>query len=152
MKKIALFAGIGVALVAITAAAMYFVLAPKMAAASAAGVTATPPPHYTLGPTYTMQSRVVNLADPGANRYLKITVMIEFSPTLDKQGDVTTKATAREPVLQDILTTVLGDMTTTQLATSQGKDALKKTLMSQFAPILVELHIINLYFPDFVMQ
>lgn len=151
MKKLLVFGGIGVALVAITAAVVYFLLAPRLAAAQTVAASPTPP-HYTLGPTATLATRVVNLADPGANRYLKITVVIEFSPTLDSQSDVTAKVSLREPILQDILTSVLGDLTTAQLATSQGKDALKKTLIAQFAPVLIELHIVDILFPDFVMQ
>jgi flagellar basal body-associated protein FliL len=150
MKKILLFGGIGLALVVLTAVAMFFVLGSRGGGGKT--VMATPVPHFTVGPTYTMQTRVVNLADAGANRYLKITVVLAFSPTLDSQGTVDSRLKAREVVLQDILTTILSNLTTDQLAQSQGKDTLKQALMGKFAPVLNDLHLADIYFPEFVMQ
>lgn len=152
MKKILLFAGIGVAVIAISAIATYFIVAPKIAASAATNGAIAAPVTYNEGPTVSLDTRVLNLADPGANRYLKITVVIVFSPTLDRAGVAQAKVTQRQVVLQDIITQTVGDMTTTQLSTSAGKDALKSALKTQFAPVLVELHITDILFPEFVMQ
>ncbi len=154
MKKILLFVGIGVGLIGLTAVGTYVVIAPKILAAGvAAAKQSNPaPPRYELGPTATLATRVVNLADPGANRYLKITIVLAFSPVLDKQSDVTKITAERDTVLQDILTTTLGNQTTQELSTASGKDQLKQSLKTQFAAVLVELHLVDIYFPDFVMQ
>ena len=159
MKKILLFGGIGLVLVLVSVAATYFMLAPKIKAAgvsAGAGTTrvvvVTAVPAYDVGPTYTMETRVVNLADPGANRYLKVQPVLSFSAQFDTQSAVTSKLKVREVVLQDILTNVLGDMTTDQLLASQGKDQLKQVLMAKFQPILADLHLTDIYFPEFVMQ
>ncbi len=150
MKKMLLLGGLGVLLVALSAGGTYFFVLSK-----APHVTTTKIVHdssFLLGPTFTMPDRVVNLADPGANRYLKITIVLEFSPQLDDQGTVTKTVNMRMTVLQDILTTVLSSETTAQLATADGKAALKQAIITQFAKVLDNLHLIDIYFPDFVMQ
>ena len=150
MKKILLFGGLGLVLVLVSGAATLFLLAPKGSAK--ATPTATQVPHFQVGPTFSMPSRIVNLADPGANRYLKVTVVLSFSPELDSQGNVTKKVTARQTVLDDILTTILGSESTAQLQTTEGKAMLKKAIIDQFSKVLDDLHLLDLYFPDFVMQ
>lgn len=154
MKKILLFVGIGVGLIGLTAVGTYVVIAPKILAAGAASVKQSipDPPRYELGPTVTLATRVVNLADPGANRYLKITIVLAFSPVLDKQDEATKITAERDTVLQDILTTTLSNQTTQVLSTAIGKETLKQNLKSQFAAVLVELHLVDIYFPDFIMQ
>lgn len=157
IKKIALFGGIGLALVAITATVMWFLLAPKASASHTTStitktITVIANPPYEVGPTVSLQTRVVNLADPGASRYLKITTVLGFSPVLDKEATAKAQVSSREIILQDILTRVVSDMTTAQLSTSQGKDLLKQTLISQFSKVLTDLHLIDIFFPDFVMQ
>lgn len=153
MKKYALFGGIGVALVLVTAVVMYFLVAPKLgASASARTVAATPPPHYDMGPTFTLDSRVINLADPGASRYLKITAVLAFSVKEDKQDDVNTKIKARQVVLQDIMTSTISTMSVDQLNSAKGKIDLKQALITKFSAVLVELHLSDIYFSEFVMQ
>jgi flagellar protein FliL len=154
IRKIALFGGGGTALVIVTALVTMLVL-PKPAPATntvTKTITVVANPPFEVGPTYTMQSRVVNLGDPGATRYLKITVVIAFSPVLDKADKVKQDASEREIVLQDKLTTVLSGVTTDQILSPQGKDALKQSLIKQFSLVLPNEHIVDLYFPDFVMQ
>lgn len=154
MKKILLFVGLGLAVVVLTAGATYLLIAPRLMAAGeqAAQKNLPTPPSYELGPTATLDTRVVNLADPGAARYLKITVVLAFSPVLDHQDVVANTVKERTTILQDILTSTLGDMTTQQLSTSAGKEALKQMLKTKFSAILVEDHIVDIFFPDFVMQ
>jgi flagellar basal body-associated protein FliL len=150
MKKILLMGGLGLLLVALSAGGTYFFVASK-----APKITTTKVVHdsnFLLGPTFTMPDRVVNLADPGANRYLKVQIVLAFSPQLDSQGDVNKKVNDRMTVLQDILTTVLSSETTAQLSTKAGKDALKKAIITQFSQVLDDLHLSDLYFPEFVMQ
>jgi flagellar basal body-associated protein FliL len=150
MKKILLLGGLGLVLVAISAGATYFFVGSK--ATKVTTVKVVHDSSFLLGPTFTMPDRVVNLADPGANRYLKVTIVLAFSPELDAQSDVNTKVNARMTVLQDILTTILSSETTEQLATTDGKNALKQAIITQFAKVLDDLHLVDVYFPDFVMQ
>jgi flagellar basal body-associated protein FliL len=150
IKKILMFGGIGLVLVLASGAATLFLLAPKGSTVTTTKVVTQS--NFQVGPTFTMPSRVVNLADPGANRYLKVTIVLSFSPELDSQSAVTKKVTDRQTVLDDILTTILSSETTAQLQTTQGKNNLKKTIIDQFSKVLDDLHLIDLYFPDFVMQ
>jgi flagellar basal body-associated protein FliL len=150
IKKILLFGGLAVVLILASGAATLFLLAPKGSTVTTTKVVHDS--HFEVGPTFTMPSRVVNLADPGANRYLKVTIVLSFSKELDSQSDVTKKVTDRQTVLDDILTTILSSETTAQLQTADGKTTLKKTIIDQFSKVLDDLHLIDLYFPDFVMQ
>jgi|GEM_PF-3017238 len=154
MKKIALFAGIGILLIAITAGATFFITSKSAATTTVKTETKTitviANPPFEVGPTYTLQTRVVNLGD--AIHVLKIQATLAFSPVLDKADTVKSKLTARELIIQDIMTSTLSDMTAEQLLTSQGKDMLKKTLIAKFSPIIPELHLVDIYFPDFYIQ
>ena len=150
IKKILIFGGLGLVLVLGSGAVTLFVLAPKGSTVTTTKVVHET--HFQVGPTFTMPSRVVNLADPGANRYLKVTIVLSFSPELDAQSAVTKKVTERQTVLDDILTTILSSETTAKLQTTDGKTALKKMIIDQFAKVLDDLHLLDLYFPDFVMQ
>jgi flagellar basal body-associated protein FliL len=157
MKKLKRFIipiGIGLALITVTAI-VTFILVPKGGNQSTTitrTITVVANPPFEVGPLYTLQTRVVNLGDQGSSRYLKITTVLAFSPELDKEDSIKEKISSREIVLQDILTTVLSDTTTEQLTDASGKEALKKTLIEKFSQVLTDLHLIDIYFPDFVMQ
>lgn len=151
MKKILLFGGIGLAVVAITAGVTFLLFGSKGSGGTTTKIQYVQT-HFELGPTYTFPSRVVNLADPGANRYLKVTVVIAFTPQQDTQSMVNSKIEERMTVLEDKLTTILSEQTTDVLATTDGKEALKKAIIASMAPVLEELHIKDIYFPEFVMQ
>lgn len=150
MKKLMIFGGAGLALVLVTVAVVFFVVMPKLSGPKA--VAATPVSHFELGPTYTLQTRVVNLADPGAGRYLKVQIVLAFAAKQDKQADVTKKLAARETVMQDLLTTLLSSKSSEDLSSPTGKSDLKKAMMQQFASVLSDLHLVDIYFPEFVMQ
>ena len=152
MKKILLFAGLGLLLVLVSGSVTYFFLAPKGPVKTITTTKIVHDSNFLLGPTFTMPDQVVNLADPGANRYLKVTIVLAFSPELDAQGDVTKKINQRMTVLLDTLTTVLSSETTAQLSTSAGKDALKRAIISQFSTVLDDLHLVDVYFTQFMMQ
>lgn len=150
MKKLMILGGAGLTFVLVAVAVVFLVVMPKLSGPKVA--MATPTPHFELGPTYTMQTRVVNLADPGAGRYLKVTVVLAFSPTQDSQAAVTKKLTERETVMQDLLTTLLSSKSSEDLSTPTGKSDLKKAIMQQFGTVLNDLHLVDIYFPEFVMQ
>ncbi len=150
IKKILLFGGIGLVLVAASGAVTLLFLAPKSKVVTTTRVINTS--SFQMGPTYTLPDRIVNLADPGANRYLKVSIVLEFSPELDSQSDVNKTITQRMTVLEDTLTTLLSSQTTAALSTTAGKEALKQAIIQQCGKVLDNLHLLSVYFPDFVMQ
>jgi flagellar basal body-associated protein FliL len=150
MKKIVLFAVLGLLLVVIAGGVTYFFIAPKVQPKVLTKVIHDS--SLVIGPTFTLPDRVVNLADPGANRYLKVSMVLAFSPELDSQSDVNKIVNQRMTILEDMLTTILSSQTTTQLLTSQGKEDLKKTIITQFSTVLDNVHLVDIYFTDFVMQ
>ena len=129
------------------------------------------------GIMYKLDTKVVNLADPGGLRYLQTMIVLEFHPMLDtyygagnaEEGDHAAggdhgegaEATAtgflatidaRRPVVDDIVMTVLSSKTYNEIATVKGKVALKKELMDKLNEALGYEGIINIYFTEFVVQ
>jgi len=121
-------------------------------------------PEGAIGIVYSLPERVVNLADAGGYRYLKIGVSIEFAPADPKyyelKGEAKTKADEeftkelqpREPVMEDLLTTVLSAKTSQQVATPEGKEALRQELEEKLAKATGEPEVRNVYFTEFIIQ
>src|ERR1700690_2955528 len=97
IKKILLFGGIGLVLVVVAGAVTLLFLAPKSKVVTTIAAVGTPT--FQIGPTYTLPDRIVNLADPGASRYLKISIVLAFSPNGDSQSTVNNTITQRMTVL-----------------------------------------------------
>lgn len=151
IKKILLFGGIGLALIAVSAVVTLLFLAPKSKVVTTTRVVNTSST-MQMGPTYTLPDRIVNLADPGASRYLKISIVLAFSASLDSQGAVNKAMAQNMTVLQDTLTTLLSSQTTTVLSTTAGKEALKQEIIQQCGQVLGSVHLTSVYFLDFIMQ
>ena len=132
----------------------------------------TPPPVYTdeqiaeaPRPTVTLESRVLNLKAPvDAPNYAKAVIAIEFAdPDLDYIGleghaiELANEAFAEhlKPDVHriwDAITLVFGEKTIAELATIEGKEALKEELI---AAVNAELHhqqVENIYFVELVTQ
>ncbi len=111
-----------------------------------------------------LDERVVNLATGGSYRYAKIGVTIELRPEAKDfyalQGEARAaqeKTILKEydkdlPVLLDSLGTVVGAKTSDQIATPDGRAALKAQLLDAFRGELGPKAVLNLYFTDLVMQ
>ena len=60
--------------------------------------------------------------------------------------------TQRMPIINDTLTTVLSSKTYEEIYTSAGKTTLKEEIIVSLNEILPELHVIAVYFTEFVVQ
>lgn len=112
----------------------------------------------------TLGERVVNLADPGGFRYLKVEIVLGLS----EEGKDTSKLTADKitaeqtrlgtelgplkPQIQDVVTTVLTSKTVADLSTAEGKDAVKAELSEKLQPLLKDQKIAGVYFAQFLIQ
>jgi flagellar FliL protein len=134
-----LIAGVVVLVAAIGGATYYFTHATAAAAAPAPKTPGIVP----LAPF------VVNLADPGAQRFLKITLQLvvdeEEAAALEKQE--VKKAQVRSAVLE-LLTAQHGD----QLITPEGKTELKKSICERASEALKPVEVTDVLFTEFVVQ
>jgi len=94
-----------------------------------------------------METFVVNLADPGGKRYLRVTMVIE----IDDQ-DFVEEAKKNVPQMRDKVLLILPAKMFKDIRTSSGKDALRKEIIDQLNPLLKKCKITNLFFQEFVIQ
>ena len=97
-----------------------------------------------------MDPFVVNLADAGGLRFLRVTLQIEVAD--DKEAvriaeDPVPSKRARSAILE-----LLSQQTAATLVTSDGKVALKKAIMQAVAPIFPSTKVIDVLFLEFVVQ
>lgn len=94
-----------------------------------------------------MESFVVNLADPGGKRYLRVSIALELD---DK--DFVEEAKKNVPQMRDRILMILPAKKFKDIRTSSGKDSLRKEIIAQLNPLLDKCKITNLYFQEFVIQ
>ncbi len=116
------------------------------------------------GMMYQLDTKVVNLAEPGGLRYLQASIVLEIRPldqnyySLDSEEralveeNLKSEIDQRRPMIDDIVMTILSSKTFNQIATVEGKQALKEELMTAINEALGYQGVINIYFTDFVIQ
>lgn len=136
-------------------------------AATPAVVKLAAPPAIPIpgeGMMYETGTKIVNLADPGGRRYLKISVVLEFAPhdplfyTLT--GEKKTEAIAefgkemasKKPIIDDLLNTLLASKTFDKVYTVEGKEALRQDIVLRINALLPQQKLMFVYFTEFVVQ
>lgn len=117
------------------------------------------------GIMYELDNKVVNLAEPGGLRYLQAAIVLELVPVdpmyyslqpgeeRDKiEEDFIGQIDARRPIIDDIITTKLSSRSFNEVATVEGKQALKDELMTAINDALGYQGVTNVYFTNFVVQ
>ena len=116
------------------------------------------------GPMYVLKERVVNLADPGGRKYLKVAMSVEFATDAaefrraspeqrqEKQAEFDKKIAPLVPLIDDAILTVLTARTSAELSTAEGKQRLKEEIKERLNRILGREQVTNVYFTQFVMQ
>jgi flagellar FliL protein len=92
-----------------------------------------------------MEPFLVNLADPGQLRYLKVTLHVETQ----QRGEEFEK---RLPQSRDAVLSILSSKNSKELMTSEGKNALREEIKEKMNHLLTETKIRNIYFTEFVIQ
>ncbi len=120
--------------------------------------------HTKLGPTLLLPERVLNLADSGTGRYLKIAAAIEFKPEKDdwhkasdeerkkKEDEFRKTMASRMAIMQDVFIMHISSKRSTDLMTLEGKERLKSELLQRLKAVVKEPEVVNIYFTEFVMQ
>lgn len=100
-----------------------------------------------LGIMYDLGTFVVNLADRDADRYLKITVVLELESDM-----VRMEIEKRLPQIKDTITTLLLTKTSEEIKTAEGMELLKEEIIKRVNAILPLGGVKNVYFTEFVIQ
>lgn len=100
-----------------------------------------------MGPIYKMDTLIVNLADQGGKRYLRVTMELELSAP-----QVIEEIGQRLPQLRDAILMVLPSKQYTDINTTEGKVALRDELIAKMNGILKSGTVKTIYFTEFVVQ
>ena len=92
-----------------------------------------------------MDPFLVNLADPGPLRYLKVTLHVE-SPMKGEEYE------KRLPQLRDSVLSILTSKQFKDISTPEGKNILRGEIKEKINQVLAEAKVQNIYFTEFVIQ
>ncbi len=99
-----------------------------------------------LGPIFALDTFIVNLADKGGNRYLRVTMDLELgNPELESEIE------KRLPQVRDGILMILPTKRFEDISTVQGKMALRDEVLETLNGFLAQGKITNIYFKEFVV-
>ena len=102
---------------------------------------------HPLGPIFSLDTFIVNLADKGGNRYLRVTMDLELgNPELEDEIN------KRMPQVRDSILMILPSKRFEDISTIQGKTALRDQILETINGFLGQGKITNIFFKEFVVQ
>jgi len=101
------------------------------------------------GPVLTLDEFLVNLADPGSDHFLKVTVGLELSKEKGKTPEALKEDT---PLIRDAVLSSLASKTREQLGPQAGREKLKAEIKKRVNEALGEEDVQGIYFTNFVTQ
>ena len=118
------------------------------------------------GYLYTVKDKVINLADPGAKRYLKVTIALQVPESPEAAAKRKTPPTPADQKafedefnqkfnaqVNDVLVSVLSSKKTDDLSTTEGKERLREELKGRINSFLPRDQKVNkIFLMDFVIQ
>ncbi len=100
-----------------------------------------------LGPIFPLKTFIVNLADKGGTRYLRVTMDLELG-----NPELKNELNKRLPQVRDSLLMILPSKRFEDISTVQGKTALRDEVLETLNGFLNQGKITNIYFKEFVVQ
>ena len=100
-----------------------------------------------LGPLFSLDTFIVNLADEERNRYLRITMDLELAAPTD-----TDKLNERLPQVRDRILMILPTKRFEDIASAQGKIALRDEIIGKLNSLYPTEVVSNIFFTEFVVQ
>ena len=85
---------------------------------------------------------VINLAD---GHYIRIAIAIEYSGDEEELRN-------KLPVINDILITTVGAMSSKELVSPEGKEVLKENLLLKLNSVLTKTKVRNIFYREFIIQ
>ncbi len=116
------------------------------------------------GIMFNMATKIINLADSTARKYIRLTMVLEFAPddpaylsmAAEAQKayitEFTNKVNARMPLMDDAVITLLSTKTFEDLYTAAGKEKLRQELIQAISTRVPDLKLLSVYFTEFVVQ
>ena len=98
-------------------------------------------------PVYKLETMIVNLADKGGKRYLRVTMELELSG-----NDLSKEIQQRLPQVRDSILMILPTKEYAQISTSEGKTELRDEIITKLNEFLRSGTINTIYFTEFVVQ
>ena len=100
-----------------------------------------------IGPKYPLETLIVNLSDPGGNRYLRLSLELELSKLeLEKELKM------RSSQIKDALLMIISSKGIKDINTAEGKNRLRIRIMERLNEILTAGPITSVFFTEFVIQ
>jgi flagellar protein FliL len=134
-------------------------------------IVAEEKPHIT---EYTIKDRIVNLADQGGRRYLKVSMILQVAEAAHKAeaaeapegtlvftsyeatsggGPVGPATIPNSPQVQDAITVVLSSKRSDELMTNDGKERLREELKTKINTVMpAGQSVVKIFFTDFIIQ
>jgi flagellar basal body-associated protein FliL len=142
---VGLILGIAIASLGVGASATWLI---TQRAHAAAGPVAKP---ITRGQIVKLEGFTVNLADPEASHFLRLTIALEVDHLPDAEKE---KVEAALPIarIRDVILSVLTAAKADVLLTPEGKNQLKKSVLESLRTGVPEITIRDIYFTEFLVQ
>jgi flagellar protein FliL len=114
-------------------------------------------------------TKIINLAEPGGRRYIRINVVLEFVPPAEDptakpaaEGEgaavdpvvetFTNSINAKLPMINDTVITLLSSKSFDELYTTEGKEKLRLEILDDVQSMLPADKILGVYFTEFVVE
>jgi len=104
-------------------------------------------PGKPLGAIYALDTFIVNLADMGGNRYLRVTMDLELG-----NSKLESEIVKRLPQIRDSVIMILPSKRFEDISSVDGKIALRNEIQETLNGFLAQGEITNIYFKEFVVQ
>jgi len=154
-KKVIIIIGIAVIIFMAAIGGGFYMLWSKMAQMNVAGTETVATEEGaegeeepdTIGPMYSLDSFVVNLAEAGGNRYLRVTMELELTDEV-----LHTELDQRLPQVRNAMLMILPSKKAEDINTVDGKLALRDQLIDEINSFMTTGEVTNIYFTEFVIQ
>ncbi|MGC9196526.1 MAG: flagellar basal body-associated FliL family protein [Syntrophobacteraceae bacterium] len=97
--------------------------------------------------SYTLPTFLVNLADPGSKRFLKVTIDLQ----LDSKA-AAEQCKTLDPEIKDSILTILSSQEAGDIVSADDKRRLKKLLKQTLNHLITNGKVLQVYFTDFLIQ
>ncbi len=101
----------------------------------------------SLGTLFPLETFIVNLADDGGKRYLRVTMNLELAAV-----EMEEEFSRRLPQIRDVVLMVLPSKRFEDVRTVDGKMALREEIIDRLNQLLRTQSVHNIYFTEFVIQ
>lgn len=152
-KTVLIIIIVGFVLFMAIAGAGFYILMQKMPASATksvkAGETVTgkEKPSDAIGPIHSLNTFVVNLADSGGKRFLRVKMSLEL-----RDQKTAEQVKKQLPRIQDKILTILSTKKFQDISTVKGKSDLRAEIAATIDTLFSKGAVTNVYFTEFVIE